>query len=277
MNQSLIHEKNNSIKIIPMTKSAGYVSADYLRKAAELGQQIKQRSYELMAVKTGSRVLDLGCGPGIDTVALGRLVGTTGCVVGIDIDSEMLAQADVAAADAQLDGVVKHQQADVTALPFADEWFDACHAERLFQVLPASYSANAVLTEMLRVLRRGGRLVVADTDWATASVDYSDALLERRLMSFFATQLRPNGYAGRQLYSLFQQQRLEDIQVEVFPLVQSDFKQSPLGGWLTGEALAAGIATQSELDGWTAELAARDAIGQFYWSVNMVVVAALKG
>ncbi len=63
MNQSLIHEKNNSIKIIPMTKSAGYVSAGYLRKAAELGQQIKQRSYELMAVKTGSRVLDLGCGP----------------------------------------------------------------------------------------------------------------------------------------------------------------------------------------------------------------------
>ena len=277
MIQSLIPGKNSSIKIIAMTKSAGYVNADYLRKAAALGQRIKQRSYELMAVKNGSRVLDVGCGPGIDTLALGRLVAPSGCVVGIDIDREMLEQADIAVAHAQLEKVVKHQQADVCALPFEDAWFDACHVERLFQVLPATYSANDVLTEMLRVLRSGGRVVVADTDWATASVDYSDALLERRLMSFFATQLRPNGYAGRQLYSMFQQQLLDDIQVEIFPLVQSDFKQSPLGGWLTGEALTAGIATQSELEGWMAELTERDAVGQFYWSVNMVMIAAVKG
>ncbi len=239
-----------------MTKSAGYVSADYLRKVATLGQQIKQRSYELMAVTPGDQLLDVGCGPGIDTVALGKLVGPTGRVVGIDIDEEMLQQAD--------------------ALPFVDNLFDACHAERLFQVLPSNYNRHELFAEMLRVVRPGGRIVVADSDWATASVDYSDAALERRLMSFFASQLRPNGYAGRQLYAMYQQQSMADIQIEAFPLLQRDLTQSPFGSWLTSEALTAGIASAAELHDWSHELTTRHERGQFYWSVNLVVVAGIK-
>lgn len=259
-----------------MTKSAGYVSADYLRKVATLGQQIKQRSYELMAVTPGDQLLDVGCGPGIDTVALGKLVGPTGRVVGIDIDEEMLQQADAAAQQAQLSDVIKHQQADVAALPFVDNLFDACHAERLFQVLPSNYNRHELFAEMLRVVRPGGRMVVVDTDWATASVDYSDAALERRLMSFFASQLRPNGYAGRQLYAMYQQQSMADIQIEAFPLLQRDLTQSPFGSWLTSEALTAGIASAAELHDWTHELTTRHERGQFYWSVNLVVVAGIK-
>ncbi|MEW5756276.1 MAG: methyltransferase domain-containing protein [Pseudomonadota bacterium] len=260
-----------------MAKSAGYVSAEYLRKVAALGKQIKQRSYELMTLAPGHHVLDVGCGPGIDTVPLGQLVGPHGCVVGVDIDEDMLQQADAAAQQAQLGDIVQHQQADVAALPFADETFDACHAERLFQVLPSSYDRHAVFTELVRVVHRGGRVVVADTDWATASVDYPGAALERRLMNFFAGCMRPNGYAGRQLYDMYRQQALQDIQIEVFPLVQSDFTQSPFGSWLVGEALAAGVATQSELDGWMRELTARHEQGRFFWSVNLVLVAGVKG
>lgn len=73
-----------------MAKSAGYVSAEYLRKVAELGRQIKQRSYELMAIAPGHHVLDVGSGPGIDTVALGPQVGLGGRVVDVDIDEEMV-------------------------------------------------------------------------------------------------------------------------------------------------------------------------------------------
>jgi ubiquinone/menaquinone biosynthesis C-methylase UbiE len=259
-----------------MAKSAGYVSADYLRRVAELGKQIKQRSYERMAISPGNHVLDVGCGPGIDTVALGQLVGPHGHVIGIDIDEEMLQQADAAAQDAQLDTVVQHRQADVAALPFEQGSFDACHAERLFQVLPATYDRHAVFAEMVRVVRPGGRVVVADTDWATASVDYSDAALERRLINFFASQLRPNGYAGRQLFDMYQQHNLRDIHIEHFPMVQTDFNQSPFGNWLVGEALAAGVANQAELDSWKSELTARHESGRFYWSVNLVLVSGVK-
>lgn len=42
-------------------------------------------------------------------------------------------------------------------------------------------------------------------------------------------------------------------------------------------ALAAGVATQIELDDWTSELTARHESGRFYWSVNLVLVAGVKG
>lgn len=73
------------------------------------------------------------------------------------------------------------------------------------------------------------------------------------------------------------EQGLCDIHVEVFPLVQTDFTQAPFGNWLVSEALAAGVATQAELDGWTSELMARHDSGRFYWSVNLVLVAGVKG
>lgn len=259
-----------------MARSAGYVSAEYLRKVAALGRQIKQRSYELMALSAGARALDVGCGPGLDTVAMAPMVGPTGSIVGVDIDEEMLQQADAAAHEAGVAGWVQHWQGDVAALPFDDASFDACHAERLLQVLPASYRREAVFAEMLRVLRPGGRLVVADTDWATASVDFSDAELERRLMAFFASSLRPNGYAGRQLYALYRQHGLVDVAVEVFPLLQTDFSQSPFGNWLVSEALAAGVASQAALDGWMRELQARQEAGTFSWCVNLVLVSGVK-
>jgi ubiquinone/menaquinone biosynthesis C-methylase UbiE len=47
-----------------------------------------------MEINEGNTVLDAGCGPGIDTVQLATLVGN-GQVVGIDYDSEMIAEADV--------------------------------------------------------------------------------------------------------------------------------------------------------------------------------------
>ena len=66
----------------------------YLQTAAELNNQIKRQSYSLMHIQPGQNVLDVGCGPGIDTVALAHLVGPQGSVVGVDFDKSMIAEAD---------------------------------------------------------------------------------------------------------------------------------------------------------------------------------------
>jgi SAM-dependent methyltransferase len=56
--------------------------------------ELKQRTYALMRIELGHRVLDVGCGPGTDTIPLARLVGERGQVVGIDHDEAMIAEAD---------------------------------------------------------------------------------------------------------------------------------------------------------------------------------------
>ena len=76
-----------------MSEERGYVNAEYLQVTARVTKHVKTRSYALMNIRPGHRVLDLGCGPATDTVALAQLVGEEGRVVGVDWDQEMVAEA----------------------------------------------------------------------------------------------------------------------------------------------------------------------------------------
>src|SRR5512134_1592288 len=113
-----------------MTRPQGYVDAEYLRTVAALLAPVKQRSFECMRIAPGARLLDVGCGIGADTIALARIGGPNAQVVGVDIDSAMLAKADDRAKAAGTIGSVRHQLADAARLPFADQSFDACRSER---------------------------------------------------------------------------------------------------------------------------------------------------
>ena len=75
-----------------MTQPRGYVDPHYLDAMAELIKQHKQRTYTWMHLQPGHTVLDVGCGPGTDTLASAGLVGPTGRVVGVDADAVMVAE-----------------------------------------------------------------------------------------------------------------------------------------------------------------------------------------
>lgn len=259
-----------------MPRSEGYVDSNFLKKTADLLRQVKLRTYELMQVGAGDHVLDVGCGPGMDTIPLAERVGRTGKVVGVDLDEEMLVVADKHAREARVGDRVTHRQGDVTALPFAADTFDACRAERMFQSLPSSVDPQHALADIARVTKRGGRVVIADADWGSASLDTDDVDLERRLARFFAERLRPNGFAGRQLYRLFRRQGFADITVEIFPLYQTRYAQTHYGEWLQREAVAEGVITPAEAQRWHASLLATDTEGVFFSSGNMILVAGRK-
>jgi ubiquinone/menaquinone biosynthesis C-methylase UbiE len=259
-----------------MPKSVGYVSAEFLQKAAERVKHLKERTYEWMDIQPGDRLLDIGCGPGIDTVALAKLVGFRGKVIGLDIDEDMIREADHLAKREHVETIVKHRLGDVINMPFTDDFFDAIRAERLFQVLPGPYDRPTVFKEMIRVTKPGGKIVLADTDWATASVDFEDSELERRLMTFFALKMRPNGFAGRQFYQLFLQNQLSEVQIEHFPMVWGRLDETPFGEWLKKEVVQVNIATEAEMSRWISQLRELSENGLFYSSANMVIVAGRK-
>lgn len=85
-----------------MALDDGKVSAGYLQQAAERIRALKEFSYRRMAITEGSTVLDVGCGPGMDTVPLAHRVGAEGTVIAIDNDPAML---DAAQTHAQRSGV----------------------------------------------------------------------------------------------------------------------------------------------------------------------------
>jgi ubiquinone/menaquinone biosynthesis C-methylase UbiE len=161
------------------SKPKGYVDTAYLQTTAELLNAFKQLTYERMRAQPGQKVLDVGCGPGTDTIPLAQCVGSSGRVIGVDYDAEMITEADQRALRAGVSSWVTHKRADAMALPFESNFFDACRSERLFQHLP---DPAKVLSEMTRVTKSGGWVVVLDADWGTLSADASDTEIERRLM-----------------------------------------------------------------------------------------------
>ena len=260
-----------------MSDVKGYVDTGYLNRMAELMQHIKQQSYTLMQVRPGRQVLDVGCGPGIDTVLLAQCVGPAGHVAGVDYDPAMVAAADARAAEAGVSSWVDHQVADATSLPFADASFDACRAERMLQHLT---DPPAAVAEMVRVTRPGGWVVVADTDWGSMSLATDEVETERRLARVKAERLLHNGYAGRRLYGWLIAAGLTSLSVQPFVIYQTQLAMARYGmsmDELQREALAAGAVTADELARLESSLDKAEEAGQFFGSVNVWLVAGQKG
>jgi SAM-dependent methyltransferase len=250
------------------------VGPEYLRAAAANPaiRELKRRSYELLGVSPGSRVIDVGCGPGIDTSELGLRVGATGQVVGIDHDPAMVTAADAAARGAGVSGWTRHQVAVGTALPFAAASFDAARCERMFQHLADPGPALA-LAELRRVTRPGGRVVVADTDWGTLSVDLDDVELERRIVRLHASRFW-NGFAGRRLRRLFVTQGLAPTEVETFVVLLELPALLDLLAGTEQYGLATGLITAHEWRRWRQSLWLADAVGGHFAQLNIVLVAS---
>ncbi len=259
-----------------MSEPKGYVDPGYLQAAAERLRQIKEASYTRMQIEPGYKVLDVGCGPGTDTITLARLVGPTGKVVGVDYDEAMIAKADQRAEEEGVSAWVTHRRGDVTSLPFEPGDFDSCRSDRLFQHLSDPEQA---LSEMTRVTKSGGWIVVMDTDWGTLSIDTTEVDIERRLLRFNAESYLHNGYSGRQLYRLFRHQKLTDISVDMFPNYTFSYavaRQSGILDQVEREALEAGIVTGHELHRWRACLEEADAKGVFFASFSIMMLTGRK-
>jgi ubiquinone/menaquinone biosynthesis C-methylase UbiE len=261
-----------------MNEEKGFVSSSYLELISSLLENIKLESYKLMELEEGSRALDVGCGPGIDTLRLANFTGPSGIVIGVDRDPKMVEEANRAAEAAGVHTWVEHTEGDAAALPFDVSIFSACRSDRLFQHLPDPLPAK-VLSEMMRVTESGGRIVVLDTDYASISVASPEVSIERRLAHVMPERLVKNGYVARSLPRLFSEAGLVDIDVDVFPLVVQSYglyRELNLSDRIEREAVSAGIITSDELTRWHRSLEEAELKGTFLAHGNMVLVAGRK-
>jgi SAM-dependent methyltransferase len=235
-----------------------------------------RREYlDLLALKAGDRVLDVGCGTGVVTRDAARRVTPGGVAVGVDPSAEFLALARMLAREAGLDGGTEFRQGDARALPFGDAEFDVALAATALVHVPHGHRA---IPEMARVVRSAGRVGVFDFDGDGMLISHPDRVLTRRIIAAFSDQAAVDGWLVRRLPGLLRQAGLVDVRARAFAPIEQD----PDGFYGRMAERAAEVAAQSgaitdgERRRWLADLAAARALGDclagrvhvFCWGVK---------
>ena len=209
-------------------------------------------------IRAGNRVLDVACGTGVLAREARLHVGDSGFVAGIDATPGMLAVAN------RLAPMIEWREGLAESLPYESESFDAVISQfglMFFQ------DRAAALSEMMRVLRLGGRAAVAVWESLENSEAYPTevALLERLAGQPAADALRAPFVLGdkAELTTMFEDTGFASVEIEThhgtarFPSIRA-MVEADLRGWLPvmGVFLA-----EEQIDGILTE--AEDALGQY--------------
>lgn len=134
-----------------------------------------------LGLRGDERVLDMGCGRGAVLLQVARLV-PRGRAVGIDIwrtRDQSGNSIEAAGRNAQLEGVADRvglHTADMTAVPFENDSFDLVLSSLAIHNIHGRENRGRAIDEAIRVLKPGGRLVIADLAYTAR---YAAQLRER--------------------------------------------------------------------------------------------------
>ena len=228
------------------------------RGRARAQVRLRRRFLRFVPVPRGGRVLEVGCGSGVVLRDLAAMVGRRGEAVGIDPSRTILDAARRLSRRAP-GGRITLRHADGAHLPFGADRFDATLA--ITVILHVAHPL-AVVREMARVTRPGGRVGLQDQDFGMLAVTHPDRALTDRIMHGVAAAVYPEPYSGRRLPRLLVDAGLHRVRV-----LTDFFQDTTLEPWtktflerraenavrydVVDEATA-----QRWLDGFTAEVAA---------------------
>ncbi|MEV0249690.1 methyltransferase domain-containing protein [Nocardia sp. NPDC050712] len=122
------------------------------------GTALNRKLVALSGIQPGDRAVDIGCGPGDLVRHLAERTGPGGSVIGVDPSPEMLRYASAHSRHANC----AFEHAPAQALPLPDASADLLTCTFVMHHIPES-QRPAALAHMFRVLRPGGRLLLADT------------------------------------------------------------------------------------------------------------------
>ena len=211
----------------------------------------------------GERVLDVGCGPGFYCAELVEEVGAEGSVLGLDASPQMLALAARRCAGHEN---VEFKEADATALGVEPGSFDAALCVQVLEYMP---DVAAVLAELHRAVRPGGRVVLWDVDWVTVSWHSTDPRrMQRVLEAWDEHVVHPS--LPRLLAPAMRAAGFADVEMQGHSFATADFDPDTygaaniplIGSW----AVARERVTEDEARAWMDEQRELGERGEFFFA-----------
>jgi ubiquinone/menaquinone biosynthesis C-methylase UbiE len=233
-------------------------------------REVKELILEMLDLKPGARVLDVGSGTGDDARKMAKHVGPRGQVIGVDSSEALVAESKRRATETGLP--VEFRHADARKLDFPNATFDRIRTDR---VLMFVLEIEMALAEIARVLRPGGRLVASELDHELRFVDSRLPEINRKIQAAWVAS-NPQPRLGRQLARLFADHGLHNVKCVARVLnLPYQFVARVNRGFLSA-AVARGELIQAEVDTWVADLAELAEAGMFTSGIVAFTVSGEK-
>ena len=246
--------------------ATGYVHGYSPHEARRLGDQADTLAALLhagTAFPAGSRVLEVGCGVGAQTVHL--ITGSPrACIVAADVSGDSLAQARARVGAHSPGAAVAWLRGDLFDLPFPEDAFDHLFVCFVLEHLPDPQRALAGLR---RVLRPEGTITVIEGDHGSAFFHPDSAYARAAIGCQVRLQSAAGGNAmiGRQLQPLVAAAGYREVTVSPCPVYADRTRPALVEGFtrntftamiesVRDDALAAGLATPADWDRGIADL-----------------------
>ncbi len=185
--------------------------AALVKALEERGRDAAQRRLRLgflraIPIRRGDTVLEVGCGTGVVLRDLVPLVGRGGRLAGVDPSRAM-----VTAARRLCRGIgINVRHGDGAKLPFTDGGFDVALAVTMLLHVA---DPLAVVREMARVTRGGGRVAVQDQDFGTVAAAHPDRVLTDRILDGVVHHIYEEPYSGRRLPTVLHEAGLTRVRL----------------------------------------------------------------
>ena len=232
----------------------------------------RNRLLEVLALKPGEHVLDVGSGPGHYAFDMSSAVGDTGRVAGVDN-----AESSIATAQRRCSGLgnVKFHLNDAVDLPFGAATFDAVISTQTFEYLE---DVEAALDEIFRVLKPGGRVLIHDTEWGAWLWHSSDPDRMERIMEVWDGHLA-DPHLPQTLGAKLTDAGFADVSVAPLVHVETTYDPSSMSAicikFIVGYVTSQGI-SDLEAISWEDDLRRIGAGGEYFFSSNEYIFTATR-
>lgn len=230
---------------------------------------------DAMKIDSCRSVLDLGCGTGVAARSIARRKGFTGHITGLDISPYLVAAAKRLSEQEGVGHAVEFRAGDSHGLGLPDGSFDAVIAHTLVSHVD---DPRAVLREMARVVKPGGKIAVFDGDYASITFGSDDVVKGKADDELIINALVTNPRVMRQMPQLLQEAGLTlgtAFSYVVADIGKADFWAPALQSFLR-LLPKAGAMTEGEAQAWVTSMLKRSEQGQFFGATNFYSYLATR-
>lgn len=237
-------------------------------------QECRDKALELLDIRPGQTIVDVGSGLGSEVIRIANAVGETGKVIGVDKSQAMSEYARGKVPSDFADRVL-FTVGDAAQLPIDSGSVDGYRSERLLQHVGQPGKA---IVEANRVLRTGGRILLIDTDWDALKITGVQGDTTDKIVEYFRNGIT-NSSIGKNLSELLSTRgfvNVRDIDVVFSTTSVDEMLKVVRFDKIAEKAIKDEVITPPAFHNWLNALRSQEQQGKFSASFPMYIATGIK-